>query len=491
MMQKVCIAAAAILAALVVAGPVLADTSTPATLPAVFAGVAEESALFEHFDSTPSVAPVSQPVYASFGEGTSDYSPETLTATASPYNPGAAVTGLGGLLCTAGAPTCNTPPFPLLATANQQNPDANVTFTPEVGAGGPLAIGTMSGSAHVNAETGVSTTSSVGDIGESQGSSSTRFTSLAQELSVLLGHPVAAANSSLLHIGSLSGTTSQSFNGNTLTVTATAKDSDISLLGGILDIGSISATSTTVVDGGKVHTHTDDATASGVTVAGVPASIDQEGISIQGTGLGGTVLSAANAALQQALSAAGMTLHFLGHTSGEAVLDPQLCTDGEADGLQLHVQADLTAIPLEGAVFYDDIAIGSACTTASEGPPPVSTSGTPTPVATGTSGSSSPSTGTGSSFSGGTGTSTGSFTSGATSAPSSPVALGSTGTTGTSPPLAATAPAGRRGKPVAATLGTALVSHRLSLLYLVFGLTFLAALLGATPFLKPRLPRGS
>jgi hypothetical protein len=487
-----CIAGASALAVALVAGPVLGATTTPVTLPANFAGVASASGLFEHLDSAPSVVPTSQPFFASFGDGNSTYASETLTAEASPYNPGATVVGLGGLICTAsGNAFCSLPPYPLIAVANTQTPSASVNFVPEAGpAGGALTVGTLTGTAHATQDGGVTTQAQVNGLGEDQGSSATSASilSLRTALTAIVGHPIAASSgTALLSIGSLTGTTSQAFSGSTLTVTAEGKDSDISLLGGIIHIASVDATSTSTTDGAKVHTHVDDAAISGVTVAGLPATIDQNGVTLSGTGAGATEISAVNAALQQALTAAGMQIHFLGHTSGEAVLQPQTCTDGEADGLQLHVSADASVVPTVGAVYYDDLSIGAACTTAAVAPPsPASPSPTtaPGPAAAApgqTSGSATEVSPTG-------------LGSSQVSSGPSPASTGTSPLTGsTGSPVATTAPAtgseSRGPVGLEAALATRLVADRVALLYAVFGLMSIAVLLGAKPFVKPRLPR--
>jgi hypothetical protein len=490
-----CITAAMLIAGAVLVGPVLAAPGDSAPLPTNYAGVATVSGVFEHADSQPGVAPTSQPFYASFGDGNSTYAAQSLLAEASPYNPGATVTGLPGLICTAGGPCSGLPSYPLVATANTQTPSASVTFTPEVGPpGGPLSVASLAGTAHAAQATGVSTQAEVGGLGEQQGSTSTAAAAatLARQLTVISGRPVAASSSALLGIGSITGTTSQEFKGSVLTVTAEAVDSDISLLSGIIHIGSITTTSISTSDGYKVHTHVDTAAAHNVTVGGIPASIGQNGVTISGSALGGAQVLAANAALQQALAASGMQIHFLGDTSGPGVLQPQTCLNGEADGLQMHVSANITPVPTVGAVYFDDIALGSACTSATVAPADAATA-TPVstvPPATVPSGSVTGSPNGTQSGSAGSFVATGPAVvpgSSATNGLSTPATGG-----GSLPPASPNRQNVTRFEPgLEAQLGTHLVAERISLLYAVFVLTAVAVLLGAKPFVKPRLPRST
>ena len=452
-----------------------------APLPLAFGGVASVSGLYEHLDSTPGVAPTSEPVFASFADGNSTYSPQTLYARSAPYYPGDTVNGLSGLLCTAGLPpACNAPPLPLTATANQQTPDASVSLVPAVvpGASVPFSATAFRGEAHAHAETGVSTTAVVTGVDESTaaGAAATRIQSLRSELAAILGHSVGAGSASLLSIGTISGTTSQAFTNGVLHVHAEVQDSGINLLGGVLHIGSVTAVSDTTSDGQSKPKHTDTAQATGVTVAGLAAAIDQNGITINGAGVPSAVVKGVADALNKTLVGLGASVQFLGHSSGAAVLQPGTCTNGEADGLQIHVSADLRSVPVEGALFYDDIAIGAACTTASVGAADV-TNSTPATAVPGAAG------GGDSGSSAGTPGVPGSSAVGVSQAPGSPDA-------GTAPTPVALGPGTARPTglfpSLEALLGTDRLTDSFAFLYLAFVVTAVAFLVGATPFFQPR-----
>ena len=483
-----CLAGAVALGVVTVAGSALGDTAAP--LPSIFAGVASATGMLEHLDSTPGVAPTSQPFFAAFADGDSTYAAQTIYARADPYNPGDTVTGLGPLLCTAGLPpACGFPPYALSATANQQHPNASVGFSPEAGptAGAPVAVTGMSGVAHADL-TGVSTLSEIGGFDESQGAGSgSQVVGFRRAMEAIVGHSINAPSSTLVHVGSMRSTTTQHFDHGTLVVTADDLDSDVTLLGGLIHVGSITATSKSTSNGEVIHTHTDNAAINNVTVAGMPATIDEKGVTVTGATLvPGSQVTAANALLHQTLAALGIEVHFVGHSEGLSVLQPRTCTHGEADGLVMHASAPLTSLPTIGAVYFNDLAIGSACTSVSVGAAAVSEAG---PQA-------SPPLGGGAitqSQTGGPPTAPapgGSGASGVTLAP------GSIPTPVAAPPSAPatqlTAPATAAGpsRSLESELATGVVAHRLTLLYLIFGLVSLAVLLGAKPLTRPRLPRG-
>src|SRR5581483_11226181 len=128
----------------------------------------------------------------------------------------------------------------------------------------------------------------------------------------------------------------QAFSGNVLHVHAEAVDTGIELLGGAVEIASAHAVSDTTADGVSQAKHSENAALAGISVAGIPATIDSHGITIAGANIPKSVLSAVTDALGQALSALGATITFVGH-SHAAVLSAGACTGGEADGLQLHL----------------------------------------------------------------------------------------------------------------------------------------------------------
>jgi hypothetical protein len=460
-----CAAAAALLAGAVIAGPVLADSSAPTlTLPAVFAGVASVSGVYEHLDSVPNILPTSEPIFASLGSGTSQYAPQTLFARAVPYDPGDSIVGLPGLICTASSgAVCSLPHYPLVATANDQTPDASVGVLPALPAAVVPSVQALSGTAHADAIGGVSTDAKVGDaLSQGAASASTPADSLT----------------TVLHIGAIEGSTRQQFMPDgTLVVTAKAVDSDVDLLGGLIKIGSITATSVSKSNG-TIHSHTDSASLGAVTVNGIPATIDDHGLSIAGMGvLPIAVLDMVTSVLDKALSALGISIQFVSHSSGSSVLNPSMCTSGEADGLQISASQNLR-LPVDSGLYYDNIALASACTTVTVGAPVIAPSTPPVVPPPSGGGVTSP-------------ISPVAVGGGAVGPTSGPTSSGGTPTPGqvALPAVGNTTP-GSSSRPVSleAELGTNLVSDRLQLLYLVFGLASLAILLGGVPFLKPRLP---
>src|SRR5207244_3362014 len=116
-----------------------------------------------------------------------------------------------------------------------------------------------------------------------------------------------------------------------------------------------------VTDGRDTKKVENKATVSGVTVAGQPATIDQNGITVQGSGQGKPVLDALNKSLQQALAASGSKVFLVGANDNPTPRMP--CTAGQADGVQAYFQADAQKVP-NGSVLFASFLLGSSCTAA-------------------------------------------------------------------------------------------------------------------------------
>lgn len=86
-------------------------------------------------------------------------------------------------------------------------------------------------------------------------------------------------------VGALSGTSSTELTGPTSAVsTATTEVHDLTLADGVIKVGLLSSTSTTTTDGKKA-TATGSTTVSGVTIAGLPVTVDGTGVHLSGTAL--------------------------------------------------------------------------------------------------------------------------------------------------------------------------------------------------------------
>ena len=473
-------AAAVLVAALGIAGTALAQSApTDPTLgrPAVFAGMAAASGVFQTSDRNNGLSAVSEPLYGSFPDATSVFGSDTYNALGSVYYPGATVANLGALICVAGGP-CNLPAYPLDAYADGSHPASSVKLSGTFGGAGAL-VNLLGGGADATAAiTGAASNADVSGYRAGPAmtaAQSAAVTSFLQQASSLTGGKAAVtASGAVVQVQSMEAHTQQSFQHTATLVThAESRASGIDLLGGMIHIDSIFATSTFQNDGQSVHHHDDNVTISGVSVAGQPAAVDANGITIVGSGQGKPVLDTLNGALKQALAATGVQLHAVGHTDGRSSLQPQRCSAGEVDGLEVLAPVNLGAAPVVGDVYHTEIVVGGACTDASasaervspdsgasQAAPPAAEA--PTPFAA------------------------------ATPIPPSDVSLATAAPAAHSVPVAPRRLPRRTGRRsfLESDLRGSLVTHRVELLYLAFTLAFLAICLGVRPFLPSRFPAG-
>jgi hypothetical protein len=254
----------------------------------------------------------------------------------------------------------------------------------------------------------------------------------------------------------------------------------------MIHVDSILATSDYQANDHGTDKHVDHVTVHGVSAGGQPASIDQNGVTVGGTTQGGPILDAINSALQTALQASGSQVHLVGDTANPPQpIGGTGCGKAEADGLLVHLQADTSQVPA-GDLYFTDLTLGSACTSATTSAQLASDLGGVGAGGGGTDqGTATGPTATGS-------VDQGAALSGSTALPGS---LGSPATPGS---LATSSP-GRRGGHVTPRAGSgffgeiidqALVAHRLDAVYLAFTLAFAGLFLGSRLLIPARLPRG-
>lgn len=432
----------------------------------VFAAVASASGILQHTDARMGLSATSEPVYGSVPDVSATYASGAGRARASTYYPGATVLGLGGLISTAGGPG-GLPGYPFTAVAEDQHPDSAIPApAPIGGAGQPASAESGTAVAHVDA-------------------SGTRADAVASSFNApgtatTGGH---AAPVSVVHVGSVQAHSRQNFDAaGKLVSHADALVSDINIAGG-LHIGSVVTSSTTTVGAGGTPTRNDQVTVTGAAFMGTPVSIGANGVSVVGSGQGKAALDLANATLGQSLSAAGVRVHVVGVSQPPAALNPRGCSKGEADGLQISAQVDAAGVPAAGNVYYTDILLGAACTTATFMAPADVASAAP--VAAGDGGTAAP---------------------GASppASPASPVAVPDTPGAAAAPavsptpgsatpgaaPLRGSAPAPRSSarRVLPGDLAAATLANRLRALYLAIGLIAVGLVLGAKGLVPSRLP---
>jgi hypothetical protein len=183
-------------------------------------------------------------------------------------------------------------------------------------------------------------------------------------------------------IGSIKGVTDTSVTKPKLIVSkATSAVSDVTLAG-VVHIDGITSTAEATSDGIKA-TVKGKTVVSGATIAGVPVTIDEKGITVQGSGL---ALTAATKAVNSAVAKAGLTL---------LVSEPQ----GKPAGANVvYTAGSLVAVFKPTADYLFSVTLGGANVTASAGPGFTNDF----PTTGGTTGGTTGTTSTGGTTSGGT-----------------------------------------------------------------------------------------
>ena len=450
--MRLCFVAAGLLGLVGLVAPRVAADDAFTGRPAIFSGVAAASGIHETFDRTSGLAVVGEPVWGNLADGSSTFAADDVYARASVLYPGRAVTKGPGLVCgqLPASPLqdaiCNFS-FPLSVEAGNQ-PDVIVDVPQPLGTpGSPARANALFAKAHAD-QTYVSTDAALS----------------------------AFASAGVL-VDSVAAHTRQAFddkkNPGLLTVTAVSELKGVDLAG-MVHIDSIVTTSIHKVDGLKVKSHKDRVVVGGVTVGGQPAEINQDGVTVTGSGQGRPALDALNSALQQALAAAKTKINLVGVTPASAHGNDQPCGQGSAGGVQFYTEQDLSQVPQQGGVFFANITLGQACTDAIASPARLGSEATDSQsgIEIGTKGADA----------GGTAGATvaaGAASPGiaGTSAPSG-VATG-TSSEGSASPRSAARHFGGTATRFERQLRGAVVSHRLDILYLAFTLAFVGLCIGS------------
>jgi hypothetical protein len=451
--MRLCFVAAGLLGVVGLAAPRVAAEDALIGRPAIFSGVAAASGIHETFDRTSGLAVVGEPVWGNLADGSSTFAADDFYARASVIYPGRAVTKGPGLVCgqLPASPVqqavCDFA-FPLSVEAGNQ-PDVVVDVPQPLGTpGSPARANAVYAKAHAD-RTYVSTDAAVSG-----------FTSAGALVDSVAAHTRQAFDDKK--------------NPGLLTVTASSELKGISFLGGMLHIGSIVTTSTHKVDGEKVKSHKDSVVVGGVTVAGQPAEINQDGVVVTGSGQGRPALDALNTALQQALAAAKTKINLIGTTTAAPHGNDQPCGQGSAGGVQFYTEQDLSQVPQQGGVFFANITLGQACTDAVASAARVGSEATDSQsgIDIGTT------SGAGASGSAG-GTAPAAAASPASAGSSTPsgVASGTSTQSGAAPRSSVRRIAGT-GALFERQLRGALVSHRMDILYLSFTMGFVGLCIG-------------
>lgn len=290
------------------------DGASNAARPPLWVGQGAAAGLSLAFNTDPALLPLDEFINFNLPYGESKWSSAgDARAVASALNPGTAFTQGPTLLCNEFADGCAPgfpPEYPLIAEADRSNPDASTQ------AGEAQA---HAGQDYVETRAGASTLVNQG-----------------------LG-PLAA----VVSIGQVETVTSLTFSedGSTATSRAEARLSEVALLDGLIEIDGIEVVSISVTNGQDVVDQTTDTVVSGVTVAGNPATISEDGIVIAGQGGGGQEFADAQQQLRDGLQEYGADLRLLGTNSDT----DEESASGSARGLFLSFDVPLEGPALPGA----------------------------------------------------------------------------------------------------------------------------------------------
>ncbi len=257
---------------------------------------------------------------------------------------------------------CLNAHWPFSVDADEFQSDASTAGSTDVGQPTDLVYG-QGGSAHAKIDADAFTSSTDATL------SGLRLNPLpgAGSLGVPLpdlGLPApAAVDPTVFSIGSLSATTSNVFDGQTLIAHGEAHIGGVHLLGGLVTIDSIVAVAESRSADGQAPVATSSVTVQGVTVAGQKAGIGSNGITFGDSGTGDP--NAVNDALNQVLNGAGMTIKLIGATQQQ---DAAGLMDASAQGIEVTFahEVNLKGTPLADTgltdIYTAKLLFGSAST---------------------------------------------------------------------------------------------------------------------------------
>jgi hypothetical protein len=383
-LRRVLFASAALLLVLAAVVPAVAKADdTDPDRPIVWTGQAAATAIHAQADSKGGVLPVKDPFFANLPDAASNWDPGTANARASTYYPGPTALGGLSLICqqvlpqifgpkaipvpmSTFDPACNpAPKFPFVAQADNTTPDSRIDGSQLIGSGAPLTVAATSAIAHADRKS-VSSDAVIGSV-NLIGTPAMAPASLAfrrQAAGILRGPAAAAsvaaaaADNSTLHIDSAVAHTSEVFDRDgALLVKSNSSLKGVNLVGGAIHIDVITATSTSRTDGRGIATHDEHLILSGVTVAGQPAAIDEQGVHVGGSASSAKPL---NDALDAALGAIKAKVT-LASASGDVQSDNPKSVTSNAQGLIFYIEQRLQ-IPNLTDDYYATFTLGIAGT---------------------------------------------------------------------------------------------------------------------------------
>jgi hypothetical protein len=342
------VGAVASLAAAFVAPGARAQEDEPVTLPDSFVGFASASALDVQL-LTPALLPVENLFAFRVAEGRGSYEPSNQESRASLLFPGEGLVKGPGLACDQfranvppeGEPlfgplvrTCAGYAFPLAVYADSLQGEGSTEGAVALGtAGDPISLEATGARARAGIEA-TTTDSQVSDL------RIVGAPGLGSLDALLQAAGEAPTDSTLVAADGMTSTTDQRIVDDALVVVSRATVTGLRLLGGLVQVGSIVSTSTLRSAPGAEPELDSTVALSGVTVAGTPAQVTEDGLVVAGGPSGPLDQQLANRAAE-ALAEAGLRLTLLPTEQGEL----QGVPFATAGGVLIELSAPIEGLP--------------------------------------------------------------------------------------------------------------------------------------------------
>ena len=312
--------------------------------PEVFRGSASALAVSVQVDRD-ALLPINDLFKFTVVEGTSAYESSNQSARSSLFFPGNGLIIGPNLLCgTFGGAfppefkpvldLCLQYRYPLTVFADELTPDGQTAGSLQLGtATDPVSGNAIRATAHA-APDGARTDSAVQDL---------RVLGLPAIGPVIPIVPGLTLDTSIVKVDSATARTDQRIVDGSLVIDASSTISGVQLVGGLVRIGSIRSESHVTDDAKGKRTATSDLEVSGVTVAGIPSQITEDGLVIGSPSGGlGPIVQQLQSQLNELLRALGLKVTLIGATA-----DPE--AEGgavaSADGLLIELSQTVTGLP--------------------------------------------------------------------------------------------------------------------------------------------------
>ncbi len=344
--RRACFVAAGVCLLLVLAAPLTPaqDEEDSAPRPEVFRGAANALAASVQIERA-GLLPVPDVFKFIAVEGSSVYESSTQTARSSLFYPGnGAILGPNLLCGTFGAAfppefkpvldLCLQYKYPLTVFADEFSPDGQTTGSLQLGAPtDPVSGNATRATAHA-APDGSRTDAAIQDL---------RVLGLPVFGPVLPVLPGLTIDTSLMKVDSATSRTDQRIVDGAITIDATTVVSGIQLVGGLVRIGSVRSESHVTDDGKGGRTATSDLELGGVTVAGVPSQITEDGLVVGSPSGGlGPLVQQLQTQVNELFRALGLKISILG---ADADPDAEGGPAASAGGLLIELAQTVEGLP--------------------------------------------------------------------------------------------------------------------------------------------------